>query len=306
MRGAVLLAAALVVAGPTPAQAQILPWEVTLAEIESGRLRGLIQRLSKQQVLYQLRLGDVRKDDLVATATRIDRVLESLEKGSPSYAIPAPWTPALRKRLEEVDVLWGPLRRIAVASAYDSMRLYREYISPQNRRGDPLLLGYFDELSLEFVAATEKLIDAYDEECQKTGLEVCATARTSGYAAMLIERAAKEAVYVAAGMDAKANRKRLEATIAAYQELRRANQTSPFMAAALDPERGLSAKAALGLLKSLRDDWDAMQEQFTMLAAGDEENFDLAGMLSVQGRLVSKVERLTAALVRYASLTYGS
>jgi hypothetical protein len=296
----------LVVAGPTPAQAQVLPWEVTLAEIESGRLRGLIQRLSKQQVLYQLRLGDVRKDDLVATATRIDRVLESLVKGSPSYAIPEPWTPALRKQLEEVDALWGPLRRIAVASAYDSMRLYREYISPQNRRGDPLLLGYFDELSLEFVAATEKLIDAYDEECQKTGLEVCATARTSGYAAMLIERAAKEAVYVAAGMDVKANRKRLEATIAAYQELRSANQTSPFMAAALDPERGLSAKAALGLLKSLRDDWDAMQEQFTMLAAGDEENFDLAGMLSVQGRLVSKVERLTAALVRYASLTYGS
>ena len=81
LRGAVLLAAALVVAGPTPAQEQILPWEMTVAEIESGRLRGLIQRLSKQQLLYQLRLGDVRKEDLVATATRIDRVMESLHIG---------------------------------------------------------------------------------------------------------------------------------------------------------------------------------------------------------------------------------
>ena len=301
-----LLAAALVVAGPTPAQAQILPWEMTVAEIESGRLRGLIQRLSKQQLLYQLRLGDVRKEDLVATATRIDRVMESLQEGSPSYAIPEPWTPALREQLEKVDVLWGPLRRIAVASAYDSVRLSREFTSPQSRRGDPLLLGYFDDLSREFVDETEKLLDAYNDECKKTGLEVCDTARTSGYAAMLIERAAKEAIYVVAGIGVTVNQKRLEGTIAAYQELRRANQTSPFMAAALNPERGLSAKAALELLKSLRTDWDAMQDQFTMLAAGDEENFDLAGMLSVQGRLVSKVERLTAALVRYASLTYGS
>ena len=33
---------------------------------------------------------------------------------------------------------------------------------------------------------------------------------------------------------------------------------------------------------------------------------DLRQLLAIQDRLVSKVERLTAALVRYASLTYGS
>jgi hypothetical protein len=49
-----------------------------------------------------------------------------------------------------------------------------------------------------------------------------------------------------------------------------------------------------------------MQAQFKILAAGDVENFDLQPLLAIQIQLVEKVERLTAALVRYASLVYGS
>lgn len=307
-RRAVLLTAALAcmvdLAGP--ASAQLLPWEITVAEIEAGRLRGLAQRLAKQNLLYQLHLGDVRKDDLVDTADRIDRILHSLERGSPSYSVPAPWTPELREKLERVDDAWGPLRRIARASAYDTFRVSREYVPRESRVGDPLLLAYFDGLAEDLVTASEALLEAYHGECLKTGLGVCATARTSGYAAMLIERAAKEAVQIVAALDTKHSREQLAQTIEAYQALRAANQESPFFAAALDPNRGLSAKAAGALLESLRDDWDAMQYQFALLAAGDEENFDLAAMLLVHGRLVDKVERMTAALVRYASLAYGS
>ena len=57
---------------------------------------------------------------------------------------------------------------------------------------------------------------------------------------------------------------------------------------------------------SLRKDWDDLSVEFRMLAAGDERNFDLRRMLEIQDRLVAKVERLTAAFVRYASRTYGS
>jgi hypothetical protein len=301
----VLLAAACFL-GSAPAPAQLLPWEVTIAEIEAGRLRGLAQQLSKENLLYQLHLGDVRKDDLVATAGEIDRILASLEQGSPAYSIPSPWTPELSERLKEVDAAWGALRRIAVASPYDYIRVSREFMPAETRRGDPLLLRYFDDLSLQLVSEVEELLDAYHAECVKAEAEVCPTARTSGYAAMLIERAAKEAVYIVAGIDADRNRKLLEGTIAAYQALRRENNESPFFAAALNPERSASARASGELLASLRDDWDAMQAQFVILAAGDERNFDLPALLEIQGRMVDKVQRLTAALVRYASLTYGS
>lgn len=304
-RRAVLLTVAIAfVAGP--AAAQLLPWEITVAEIEAGRLRGLAERLAKQNLLYQLRLGDVRKSDLVETSDRIDRILASLEQGSPSYSVPAAWTPEIRDQLEKVDAAWGPVRRIATASAYETFRLSREYVPREDRIGDPLLLGYFDELCEELVAESERLLDLYHRECVGTGLEVCATAHTSGYAAMLIERTAKEAVYVIAGIDGEANEKSLETTIAAYRALRAENQASPFFAAALDPSRGVSARAAAELLASLRSDWDAMQVQFRLLAAGDVANFDLPAMLAIHQRLVDKVERMTAALVRYASLAYGS
>jgi hypothetical protein len=279
---------------------------VTVAEIEAGRLRGLAQQLSKDNLLYQLHLGDVRKSDLVKAAAEFDRILNSLLEGSPSYSIPPPWTPELRERLSKVDSAWGALRKIAVASPYEYIRVSRDYMPAETRRGDPLLLRYFDDLSLQLVAEIESLLDAYHAECVKAEAEVCPTARLSGYAAMLIERAAKEAVYIIAGIDVERNRKLLEKTIEEYQALRRQNNESPFFAAALNPERSQSARANGELLASLRDDWDAMQAQFVILAAGDEGNFDLPGLLAIQSRMVDKVERLTAALVRYASLTYGS
>jgi hypothetical protein len=301
-----VLAAAALCVFATNAQAQILPWEVVVAEIEAGRLRGLMTRLAKQNLLYQLHLGEMRKEDMIATAMRIDRVIDSLQQGSPSYSIPAPWTSEIREQLLRVDNTWGTLRKIAVASPYDSLRLKQQFVAPERRGSDPLLIRYFDDVSLRFVAESEELIALYHGECLKTGLEVCATAETTGYGAMVIERAAQEAVYIVAGMDADRHRERLKETIGAYQKLRSANNENPFFAGALDPERSVSARAAGELLVSLRDDWDSMQREFEILGTGDEQNFDLQRMLQTQARLVAKVERLTAALVRYASLTYGT
>jgi hypothetical protein len=303
--GAVLAVGVLVVvAGSAPAQ--VLPWEVTVAEIEAGGLRYFAQRLSKQYLLYQLHLGDVRKDDLADTAAHIDRVLDWLERGSPSHSVPAAWTPALRQQVRRVQGVWNPIRRIAMASPYEYMRLLQEYVPSENRRADPLALRYFDDVTLDFIAESEKLIDVYHQECSKTGSEFCSTARTAGYAAMIVERATKEAVCVFADLDREENRARLRRTIEAYREVRRANDQNPVFAAALDPARGVSGKAAAELLVSLRSDWDEMQDQFTILSAGDERNFDLPHLLALQLSMVEKVERLTSHLVRYASVNFGS
>jgi hypothetical protein len=301
----VLAAVSTLIMAPS-ATGQILPWEVTIVEIEAGRLRHLAQRLNKENVLYHLRVGNVTKEDMMKTAADIDKIILNLEEGVPARSIPAPWTKAVRKQVDRVDSAWSPLRAIAVASPYEQLRVAQEFIPRESRRGDPLLLRYFDGLTEELVKESEQLISAYDTECMKTGLEVCATARSSGYAAMLIERATKEAVFVVAGIDTKASRKQLRKTIDAYVETQRINNESPFFRTALNPERGISAKAAGQLLGSLRGDWDVMQDQFTILAAGDESNFDLRVLLGAQSRMVDKVERLTAALVRYANVAYGS
>jgi len=288
------------------AAAPVLPWEINVAEVEAGRIRALAQRLSRQFALYQLRLGDVGKTNLVETATQIDRVLESLERGSPSQSIPAAWTPALREQLHRLDGSWGPLRRIVVANPSEFMRVFQEFVPTERRRGDPLALRYVDDLTRTVIAESERLLEIYAAECDKTGLVICATARTSGYAAMVIERATQEAVYVVADVDRDENRKLLATSIQTYREIRRANDANEFFAAALNPERGVSAAAAAELLASLRADWDAMEVEFAMLAAGDEANFELETLLDTEASMVDKIERLTAALIRFASATYGS
>jgi hypothetical protein len=270
----VLLAATSMVL-TAPASAQVLPWEIAVAEIEAGRIRNLAERLSKQNVLYQMHLGSVRRDDIVATAEEIDRVVETLRKGSPSYSIPEPWTQALAEQIQAVEQAWDVLRKIAVADPYRFVA--RDFAPQVNRTTDPLLIRHFDSLAGDLIAESETLIGLYDEECRKM-----------------------------AGIQVKQNRKGLGRTLEAYREIRRANDENPFFIAALDPARGASASAAGELLVSLRTDWDALAAEFRILAAGDETNFDLRRMLEIQSRLVGKVERLTAALVRYASSTYGS
>jgi len=262
---ALVAASSVVFAGL--ASAQVLPWETVVAEIEAGRIRSLSERLSKENLLYQMHLGGVRRDDLVATAGRIDRVVETLRRGSPSYSIPEPWTPALREQVDRVERAWEVVRSIAVADPYRF--LARDFAPRVNRAADPLLLRYFDDQSQALIAASEALIDLYDAECRKTGLSVCVTAHTSGFAAMVIERATKQAVFLVAGIDSGENRAGLTETLEAYHQIRRANDESPFFAEALDPERGPSAAAARDLLASLRLDWDALAVEFRILASGD-------------------------------------
>lgn len=283
----------------------VLPWEVNVAEVEAGRIRALVQRLTRQFALYQLHLGEVRKSELADTAAQIDHVIESLERGSPSQSIPAAWTPRLREDLRRLDASWGPLRRIAVSSPSEFMRLFQEYVPTDSRRLDPLALRYVDDLGRAVIAESERLLASYHEECEGTGLSICATARDSGYAAMVIELATQQAVYVVADVDRDESRQGLRASIETYRGIRRANDANEFFAAALNPERGVSARAAAELLASLRADWDAMEVEFAMLAAGDEANFELDTLLRTQANMVNKIERLTAALIRFASSTYG-
>lgn len=286
---------------------EVIGYEISVAQTEAGRLRHLAQRLAKQNLLYQLHLGGVRKSDLVESASRIDRVIETLELGSPGYAVPAPWTPALREKLRAVDEAWGPLRSIAIANPYDYLRTTRQFANQEGSMKDPLVIRYFDHLAGNVVKATEALMDEYDAECRNSGASpvLCVTASISGYSAMLSEVATKEAIYIVAGIDEEEHKRVLEETIVAYERTREAVKESPFFEAALSNERGQSGAFAAGLLENLRLDWDEMRKQFAILNAGDAQNFDLDALLRHHAQFVGRIERFTAAMVRYANIAYA-
>lgn len=302
------LGVALAALPALPAAAQVVGYEISVAQIEAGRVRHLAQRLAKENLLYQLHLGGVRKSDLVDTATRLDRVIETLELGSPGYAVPAPWNEELRAQIQQLDETWGPLRQIAVASPYDYLRVSREFAGTDNAAKDPLVIRYFDTLADNVVAESEKLMGLYDAECKKSGAgaELCLTAAISGFNAMLSEMAIKQAVYIVAGIDVPENRAKLKQTMESYDRARKANEESAFFAQALSEERGEAGAFARTLLGNVRADWAEMEKEFAILSAGDEKNFDLERLLKLHSHMVGRIERFTAAMVRYANIAYGS
>jgi Type IV pili methyl-accepting chemotaxis transducer N-term len=303
----ILIGLAATLAPRVSAGSEVIGYEISVAQVEAGRIRHLAERLAKQNLLYQLHLGEVRKSDLLETSSRIDRVIETLELGSPGYAVPAPWTPALSAQVKKVDQTWGPLRAIAVANPYDYLRTTRQFAGVGDSVKDPLVIRYFDRLAADLIAETENLMALYDEECRKSGASpvLCVTASISGYSAMLSERATKQAVYIVAGIDVGENRKALAETIEAYDRTRQAVNESPFFEAAMSEDRGQAGAFAMTLLESLRGDWDGMRKEFAILNAGDEKNFDLAHLLELHDEMIRRLERFTAAMVRYANIAYA-
>ncbi|MBW2274297.1 MAG: type IV pili methyl-accepting chemotaxis transducer N-terminal domain-containing protein [Deltaproteobacteria bacterium] len=286
--------------------AELLPYEVGSAEGTAGRVRRLAQQLSKDNLLYQLHLGDVHKSDLVATTAQIDRNLEMLAEGSTTFGVPAPWTPEIREQVRGVHEAWQPLRAIATASPYEYLRRTRQFMAPESGLGDPLSIRYFDNLSLDLVAEAEKLIALYDQECRKTTYRLCDAAAAAGLSEMLIERSTKEAVLVFAGIDVDRNKKRLKESVAAFQRQRVANEESDLLKAALALEQGKAGEIASQLIDEIRKDWDGMRAQFDILLSGKTPDFDLYLVLKRQRRTVENIERFTIVMSRFINRNYGA
>jgi len=241
----------------------------------------------------------------MATAAGIDRSLEMLVEGAPSFGIPAPWTREVREEARSTREAWAPLRAIATASPYEYLRQTRQFMQPESRLGDPLSLRYFDRLSLDLVAQAEKLLALLDRECRKTDYPLCAMASSSGYSEMLIERATKEAVLAFAGLDVEENRERLKETVAAFQQQRAANESSEFFEAATSPEEGKAGEVALQLVTDIRSDWDGMRAEFGVLLEGKTPDFDLYLVLKRQRRVTENIERFSVVMRRFADRHYG-
>ncbi|MBW2274298.1 MAG: type IV pili methyl-accepting chemotaxis transducer N-terminal domain-containing protein [Deltaproteobacteria bacterium] len=288
------------------AAADLLPFEISTAEALTGQVRWLAEKLSKQNLLYQLHLGDVHKSDLVATAAKLDRSLEMLAEGSPTFGIPAPWTPEIRAQIRRLDEVWGPLRAIATASPYEYLRRSREFMTPESRLGDPLSIRYFDVLRSDLVAEADKLGALYDHECRRSGFPLCDAARISGATETMLERAAKEAIMVFAGIDVEENKKALKVTVAAFQRQRAENEASNFFKAATAPEEGKSGEVTAQLLADVRKDWAEMSAEFDDLLAGKTADFDLPLVLKRQRRIIGSVERLRMVMGRFFDRKYGA
>jgi len=280
--------------------AEASAFEIGISAREAGHLRGLVEKLSKQNVLYQLHLGGTTKQQMQETSAEIDRVIGTLEKGSPAYSVAPPPTEDIRKQLYDVDAEWGGLRRMALASPYDYLRHSSRLMPRRSRMGDPLLIQSFDQSAAATIEASTKLMRMYQKECEKLEGEFCEAAAQSGYFNMRVERIAKELVLVYAGLEADPSLSELRKTRDSLDQSLEALSTSPILTQASSPDRGKPSVFVQRLWDSIEEGWGKLRFETDLVLDGHAEGLDIQRMLRVQRELVDDLDRIRAALSRYA------
>jgi hypothetical protein len=294
--------ALLVIAGAGSAG---VPYEIGGAQREVGRIRELAERLSKQNLLYQLHLADQRKQEIHDTAAELDRILELLQNGSATYYVAAPPNAAIREQIQRVGEAWAPLRRMAVVNPYAYLRQAREFMPRQQRLGDPLFINAFDHMSQTLIAEADRLMALYVEECLKTDYELCPLTSGYGSSSMLTERMAKELVFVYAGLETRGSSDRLRKSRDTVDAHHRYVDELPIVREAMDPSRGDLAKLISALWGSIEEDWGRLRREVDLALAAGKNEIDLKRALKIQARLVESWERLTVAIERYVNAKYG-
>ncbi len=278
--------------------AELQPYEYGAAGREVARVRILSQRISKENLLYQLHIGEKTKDHLIETAAEIDRALELLGEGSAAYGVPAPPSPEIRAQLARVAERWDPVRTMALASPYDYLRRSQEYVPRESRMGDPLLIRRFDELSLALAAEAGRLMQAYADHCTAAGVANCQAGTLRGRPATLAERMAKELVLVYAGLDVEKNEKRLAETRAAFAVILEEVRTNPFVARIIADPDDPQAAFVRELIAGIETDWERLRIDVDLALEGRAGDIQLRRVLRIDEHLVDEMDRLAVAVER--------
>jgi hypothetical protein len=282
-----------------PAGAALLDYEYGGALAQLGRLRMLVERLSKQNVLYQLHLAGQSKIELIDTASKIQETLDLLHAGRPLMVVPEPPTEEIRKQLRQIDAAWVPVQRMARASPFEYLRRSREFIDPKDDRGDPLMILYFDDLARQVVLEADRTSELYIKECKREGWERCEFAGVAGIPGMLVERIMKEALLVFAGLESEKNRARLAATRKELDAKLQLTGSSSVMTGAISSTRGKRGEAAAALWKDIESAWRRLGDELELVARGQAEERNLQQAASVQILLVADMQRLAVELYQH-------
>lgn len=296
---ALLLLASLGTGAPS-ADAALLEFEYAAALNHLGQMRMLAQRLAKQNVVYQLHLDDPQKYELVESARKLGRLLESVREGRPLLGVPRPPNQQVVDSIRAVETAWTPVERMALASPYAYLRGSREFIAPRDRRGDPLLLVHFDRSAETLVSAIDETSALYVAACEVEGYPHCAEAGRAGLPAMLTERLATDAILVFAHIAREERSARLVETRERLTDILGETGAHPIVKATVDETRGPSGRHAAELWEDVMLSWRRLGRELDTILADEADAAAIRRALDVQGLLVGDLERLARTLEQFA------
>ncbi len=298
-RCGVLCAALLVglaIVGARPARPPLLDFEYEAAQKEVGRLRMLAERLSKQNVLYQLHLADQHKLQLMETAREVNDALTLLQQGDATVGVPRPPTPALAEQVDGVREAWVPLEQLVMASPYEYLRRSRQFMARRDDRGDPLRILQFDRMASSLLVEVDRLSELYRDACLEDEYPNCPELAASGLPQMLVERLVKESVMLFAGLEEKVSVKQVEATRDAFASQLDSFDDIDAVKRATAPERGATGEHVRAILQDLDESWQRLVREVTLVIRGQAEEANLRRALAVQQIVVDDLQRLRVAV----------
>ncbi|MBW2267448.1 MAG: hypothetical protein JRH16_02640 [Deltaproteobacteria bacterium] len=301
--GTLLLVGFVVLLSPTAgvADAHIPSHEFNGAMRDTNWVRVTAQQLSKQNLLYQLRLGNVTKQDIVDSAGEMDRILDKLANGRTDQWVPKPPTPEIHAAIERIDAKWGPLRTLSMSGPFDMLR--RSGLS--SRADDPLLVRRFSELSTELGEAAETLLALYLKECLKYEYPLCRVQAINGVPQLLSERMVTALVFVYAGIERETNIVRLREARNTYDATMQRVRKVPLVIEAMDPSRGISGRAISDMLQIADREWHVLRAEVDRILGEEAVRIDFGNVLTSQEQMALQMIRLRVAMERYAATREG-
>jgi hypothetical protein len=275
--------------------AERFKYEYDAAQRLLGRLRALMERLNKDNVLYRLRIEDDYKVDAISidTAAQIDAALLKLREGDPRLAVPRPPTREIEEQLAELERAWPHIRRMAQANPFDYLRRARELVSPGVPEPDPLLLRHSDHRVAELQEAVDRTSRMYSVACERDGYRPCG--RGEGLAEMLSEQLLKQAIFVFAGIETG---DRLDQTREAFDGFMAAPTARRDLDDAAADPRGREARHVRELIDVTRGVWLALRRELDVMVKGHAEPANLQRAIDLQRRMALDLERLDVAVGR--------
>jgi len=288
-----------------PASGALLNYEYGAAQGQLGLIRILAERMSKQNLLYQLHLADNEKLEMFKTTQKMDEAITSLRKGDPLAGIPTPPTPEIRARIGELEAAWAPLRDSALASPYEYLRRSREFLIPENRRADPLLMLHFDQVAAGVIAAANAVGKLYDEQCRADEYTHCDLVLRQGRAEMLTERMVKLAILVFTGIGPETTPKELAEARDAYEAMGLTDSAKRLAEQVTAAERGGNGAYMSRLLREITESWGRLRRRVDLVIDGTAEAEDIRQAVRIQELIVADLQLFTVAVTQFARIEQG-
>jgi hypothetical protein len=297
-----VVAYAMLLAGSS-AHATLLRYEYSGAQRQLARVRMMTERLTKENLLYQLYFAD-RRHDVVETIHVIDSSLRLLREGAPLLGVPKPPNQAIRDQLAQLEAAWSPVRDSALTNPYN--RRQRQFSVRRGKQFDAVLLLFFDDMAARVHEAADQASKLYLEECKKDAYDYCELDRRAGDAHLLSEQVTKDAIFLFADVEPEVTHERLTTRLAALDTaLNPPPAARRFIEEAMASTRGEAGEYVTVLQRDIQQAWPPLRRNVELVMDGEAERANLLDLLRIQRELAENLDRMTVVMTRFAFLEEG-